>query len=758
MVEIATVSPSPVASQVFAIISLFCISAIVLLILRYYLPLRTTPAFLLVPVFFALCLPASMVLLVPIDLASSAMVDDIDARGIWLDPRALRVSWRITYWLTFALTWFILPILAEYSDSGCREPKAKVLDSLRANAQYYAIVFGSGALVLVYVLISYGHFSDSLKSTAMALAYCWGLVLAIYLMGHGLVAIPRRLFRNANISGRLRRIQSRAPKVHEKMEDAEMDLEDLELQVAELSRRKGGSVSLFQDWVEELVDMTNLPESQPGRPAVVRGSGNQSALPNVITEKYLADLTRRLVRAKHARSRYVSEWNRLLEDAVKTQAILDSAASRKLDLGKPSPHAGFWDRHSLLTPYTRFLLHYHLVPYFYVALATILSLASVCIVWSEVVKGLLPQLSVIRYSVVHHRRQAGNGDGGAEKGQVGFAGQVIAALWMVYMCAAALISVTEVKVWRGRALVRRNTAHESAFWYAGQVARLSVPLTYNFMTFLGAGIYKDTVFYHFLGQLINLTPLGERFDYLFPAFILLPVCATLFGLYGKVKRVVGFGGWGVLDYGDEEEDQGEPGGASGGVFGGSYGTGSWREGRDLIERELNGTSAAIRGRRADVASRLAASSSSPSGSGSGSTRSAPVLTIPGRRDRRDGGPTTPFGTSPSAGGGVAAAGRRPLANTSARRVGAARPGVVLEPEDDDENFFEALGHRFRNTVETFDTPKWMRDIGQGIKKPKWMGGHEAGDGAGGSGSEGGNSDVRRWFGGGGGGGEGRIRL
>lgn len=24
----------------------------------------------------------------------------------------------------------------------------------------------------------------------MALAYCWGLILAIYLMGHGLVAIP----------------------------------------------------------------------------------------------------------------------------------------------------------------------------------------------------------------------------------------------------------------------------------------------------------------------------------------------------------------------------------------------------------------------------------------------------------------------------------------------------------------------------------------------------------------------------------------
>jgi hypothetical protein len=105
MIEIAG-SPSPVPSVIFAATTFFCISVVVVLILRYYLPLRTTPAFLLVPVFFALCLPASMVLLVPIDLASSAMVDDIDARGIWLQPRALRVSWRITYWLTFALTWY----------------------------------------------------------------------------------------------------------------------------------------------------------------------------------------------------------------------------------------------------------------------------------------------------------------------------------------------------------------------------------------------------------------------------------------------------------------------------------------------------------------------------------------------------------------------------------------------------------------------------------------------------------------------------
>jgi len=106
MIE-TTPPPSPVASLVFSIISLLVISIAVLFVLRYYLPLRTTPAFLLVPVFFALWLPASMILLVPIDLASSALTDDIAARGIWLGRGTLRVSWRIVYWLTFALTWYV---------------------------------------------------------------------------------------------------------------------------------------------------------------------------------------------------------------------------------------------------------------------------------------------------------------------------------------------------------------------------------------------------------------------------------------------------------------------------------------------------------------------------------------------------------------------------------------------------------------------------------------------------------------------------
>lgn len=100
--------PSSIGSDVFAILSIPTISLLVLLLLRHYLPLRSTPAYLLVPVFLAVALPISIILLVPIDLASSSRIEDEAARGIWLPTGVLLVGWRISYWLTFSLTWYVV--------------------------------------------------------------------------------------------------------------------------------------------------------------------------------------------------------------------------------------------------------------------------------------------------------------------------------------------------------------------------------------------------------------------------------------------------------------------------------------------------------------------------------------------------------------------------------------------------------------------------------------------------------------------------
>ena len=591
---------------------------------------------------------------------------------------------------------FILPLLGEYADSGFRTPKDRMIYSLRSNGRYQLTVLVCGIIGLGYVLWQNGFRATSVKALVMALAYCWGLIFAIYLMGHGLVAVPRRLYRNASASGRLRRIQSRAPKLNDRLLDATSDLEDLEAQVTKLVQRKNGISRDHQEWIDELSDTSN----NTGSRLSAAGSGlNVAAIPAVITDRYLAELARKLNRARHKRVRYIDAWDRLIQEAADMQAILDASASKQLEFGRASPYAPWYEKVTILTPYTRYLLYIKALPTARLALAGILSLASVCVVWSELVKFPAPKLSIISLTVVSHRST------GEE--EVGFIGQAIASVWLLYMCLAALASFDEVKIWGNRALVRRNTYGESATWYSGQIAKLTVPLAYNFVTFLPRTVHRETTFYNFLGRLVNITPLGKGFDYFFPILVLIPVCATLFNLYGRVQMVFGFG---IID--DDEEGNRS-----------AFDGGGWREGRDLIERELSGTSSLgpfIRGggNPSPLPSRCQISAGA--GSQSGNTAAIPdrFSKIPSSRD------------TPS------------RQTETARRQAQILADATQTAEETDENFFQGFAHRIRNTFDTMDKPEWLSDLG---KRPKWMGGVNGNSESSGRADSG--RGLGRWFGG-----------
>ena len=225
-------------------------------------------------------------------------------------------------------------------------------------------------------------------------------------------------------------------------------------------------------------------------------------------------------------------------------------------------------------------------------------------------------------------------------------------------------------------------------------------LAYNFLTFLPRDVYRETTFYHFLGSLINLTPLGKGFDYFFLIFILLPVCATLSDLYGRAKNIVGFG---ILDGDDKDAPPG-------------FGAGGWREGRELIERELNGTSrlGLATPRKARVSLDNSGRSTSTGTSGRSNTPSSTTYT----------------------------AHQQPARSDSAQRQAQRLADATQAAEEEDENAFLGFAHRVRYTFDAVERPEWLPDLG---KRPKWMGGV---DGSGqGSGRADSGRGMGRWFGG-----------
>lgn len=575
----------------------------------------------------------------------------------------------------------ILPLLGEYVDSGYREPKGRLLYSIRSNARYQFIVLCCALVGLIYVSIQNGFEFTSIKALVMALAYVWGLVLAIYLMGHGLVSIPRTLFRNANVSERLRRIQAHAPRVHDRLMDAISDLECLESQVAQLQRRKTGTARDFQEWIDELAETATAPELR----TAIHESDERARVPAVITERYLADLTRRLQRARHQKARFMDEWDRLVVSAADIQAIINSSASKKLDFAQFPRRSSFFPGLSSLTPYMRHVLYVNVLPGMRLVLGGLCTAASFCIIWSELIKSVLPRLSIISLTVTHNRQ---------DPKPVGLGGQVTASAWLLYMCSAALVGVNDAKVWGNRALVRRNTYGESACWYAGLVARLTVPIAYNFLTFLPENTRQHTTFYLFLGRLIDLTPLGKGFDYFFPVLVLLPVCATLFNFYGRVKNICGLG----LAEEETEDLENNPSG---------YGVGGWREGRELIDRELSGLgSLALTGR---------------------ANRSTATWQQQQQQQQQQ-QPSRAEGLSRAFSSSTTSAARTAAPDTtSTRPSGSARgsPATAVDEDEDDENFFQEFAHRVKNTWETSSTPQWFQ--GEPFRLPRWMSGD--GDGS-----------------------------
>lgn len=607
-------------------------------------------------------------MLVPIDLASSSSPDD-NSTGIVLPERVRLIAWRISYWLCFILTWAILPILQSYSDSGHRSHRKRIIAALRENARYHLTILSVGFVGLVYFFITSGINLYSLKGLLVALSYCYALFLAISLMGHGLVAIPRGLFQGSNIPGTLRKLQLKAPRAYDELVEAKNAMEAIEAEVAVVRQRKFNIRLEFQEWIEELVEMAQLSNYSSGN------SRPRANVPPIITEEYLAGLTHRLRLCIHRRARFLSEWENLVQSAADIQSILDSKASRRLSFNKHFTSSTILENMDFLNPYTRYIFYFHILPYLRIALAGFLSIASGMVVWTELVYIWFPKLAVIRYTVVHHPSSL--------TGKIGLGGQLISAMWISYMCFAAYYSLSAVKVWGSYALVRRMTSASSACFYASYAARLTVPLAYNFVSFLPEeNIVDKSVFYNFLGKLINLTAISEGFTNFFPILILLPVSASFFNVFGRLKAMLGFGG---VDEDDSESD---------------LAAGGWREGRDLIERELLGLSINSYGPR----------SRTPSGGIVGYGRSDVGIGV-NRVSTTD----TVRGAEPT----LLAGRPGPL-----RVVGRYRDEPTNEEQDDGEGVWVGFVHRVRNTLDTVEPPRWLTDVASQKNRPKWLGGNQ----------------------------------
>lgn len=470
--------------------------------LRSYIIIRRTPLYIVTAAFVAFFIPSSIIALVPIDVTPSVFS---------LPHGALLAIWRVLYWLSFFLTWAILPILQSYVESGHRNPRKRFLEALRVNARYQVMILIAGALALVYyaltVRLSFSHF----KSLLIALSHSYTLFIAIYLLGHGLVNVPRRLYTGASHQKTLVHLERTAPRIHDSLVDANSHVIDLAKEVSALNQVKEEP---FREWVDEMMEMVpNVPSPRRGNPAE-------------LNEENLASLTRKIKYMCRKRDRLLAQWNALLVVAQERREVISSKGKLQ---------------HWLLPERLAYQYKYRVWPAVNYGLAGALIIASACVLISELAHN---KFSILELSV---------------NSASAFLKQLLVALWLAYMCICAYASLLRIKVFNV-GLVHRKTDAGSLVIFGSYLCRLTVPLSFNYLTLLRN---QQSVFHEFLGRSINLTTLGAGWNEWLPVLIIIPVMATSFNLYEKVGNWAGYGIW------DEEDEEG-----------------SWIEGRDLVSKAL----------------------------------------------------------------------------------------------------------------------------------------------------------------------------
>ena len=397
------------------------------------------------------------------------------------------------------------------------------------------MLIGFGLLGLVYVILSSGLSLGSIKALVIALSHSYALVFAIWLLGHGLVNVPRTMWTEADPRSRLNSLYRHATRVSDAYAEAQSNYADVAAEIKSLGRYKDDSEYL--EWIDELLDEVEEDDSSLSQRGVNRVTIDRA----MINDEYLSTLTRRLRKCKIRFIRHETDWQKLLKDCARAEDIINARGEGTLVFryGKtmfPAPMAYFYYT-KVSTNLTR-------------AFAIILAAVSICLVWSEATHGT--KLSIVDLVV---------------SSTYGVAQQFVSSLILGFMCVAMFASLTRIRIFNVYALVHRSSDMSSLLFYSMYACRLTVPLSYNYLNLISS---RDSVFEEFLGKSINLTPLGKYFNDWLPRLVIVPVLFTLFHFYDKIKNFLGFG-LSFDDEGEEDEDGN---------------LGSAIEGRELVSRAL----------------------------------------------------------------------------------------------------------------------------------------------------------------------------
>lgn len=511
-------------------------AAVSLAFLRFHIDIFRYPLYYLFPIALAVYLPLSITFLLPTDYVSH--VSGKPVPGFEISDHTTLLMWKSNYWSTFALTWVLLPFLQEFYRAGDYLKIKKIQTSLRRNLKFQAIMIAAGLAGGIYLFLEAGLTLSSMKSMIISLSHIYALILALWLMAHGLVVFPRNRWHEGNIMQNLNHYYLKVPKLVDTLEDTKISFKEDILQVLILENNfTSASVEenlAYRDWIISLAEKVPVELKTSVTRQYVHDEG-RTILRDQINEAFMNNLTYSFQSHLFKLLAYKSEYDTLLSQILRLQTLLEAKSTGDLDQRDKvmSNIKGF------LPPRLNYYLQCHVKPLFARVLSVFLFVVSIVIVQSEFFHSTkLSIVNMIIFKTGIHNHNLFQG--------------LFSAVLFLYMLFCSLNSLTRLKVFSMYHLVPRHSDPVSACFYVSYIARLTIPLSYNFLTFF---TNRDSVFEDWYGKSIHLTGLFDLMNSWAPRLLLLPIVLTTFNVYDKVKKRLGlhsdfYGSW--ADFDDEE--------------------------------------------------------------------------------------------------------------------------------------------------------------------------------------------------------------
>ncbi|CAH2352781.1 hypothetical protein CLIB1423_08S00936 [[Candida] railenensis] len=502
---------------------------------------RGYPVYLSVPLTLAVYLPISIVILLPLDYVSHNTTSSSLSSWFSLPDSLILYLWKTAYWTTFILTWLMLPILQEFYRSGHFHAMSKLKDALRRNLKHQAIMLGVGIFGFIYLLLEVGITFDHVKLMIIAATHIYSLCIVLWLMSHGLVSIPRNRWIAGNNMINLNHYYMQLPVKKDLLEDTKISFKEDVLKVLVLVKNFTSTSSIedlrWRDWILELsnsipIDIRNTMERQ---------LSSDPSLSHVITrdqinEKFFLELTSSYRQNLWKMTAYESEVNVLMEKIFQLVEITGAPGASNDGLIGTNGRR----RNQFVTSVKPILNR---------ILSVLLYLFSFIVIESEFLHST--RFSLINVLLFHTGIQL------SPTLQL-FSTTVIFS----YMLFASLNSLTRLKIFNMYHLVPHKSDPVSACFYATYIARLTIPLSYNFITLF---ISRNSIFESWFGASLGLDRAGifNLMNNWLPRLILIPIVLTVFNVYDKVKKLLGMNdsGW-IFDEDEDDEEYGVNGGAS----------------------------------------------------------------------------------------------------------------------------------------------------------------------------------------------------